>query len=160
MTTPLRRKEDPMGIPAEAGRQYWLEVLSAGGYTAIPRWTLDPVPGVAEHIAVLPDDLVAAMRRWAEQLGLPLHSVVLAAHAKVLSALSGEREVVTGYVAGPGGRALPCPLTTAPATWQRLLLDVARVEADLLTHRDFPVDDLRRELGVTGPAFETEFEPI
>ena len=30
---------------------------------------------------------------------LPLSSVLLAAHAKVLSALSGEQEVATGYVA-------------------------------------------------------------
>ncbi len=149
-----------MGIPAEAGREYWLEVLSAHRYTAIPRWTLDPVPGVAEHIAVLPDDLVAAVRRWADPLGLPLHSVVLAAHAKVLSALSGEREVVTGYVAGPGGRPLPCLLTTARQTCRGLLVDAVRVEADLLPRRDFPVDELRRELGVTGPAFETEFAPI
>ena len=32
--------------------------------------------------------------------GVPLSSVLLAAHAKVLSALSAERDVVTGYVAG------------------------------------------------------------
>ena len=40
-----------------------------------------------------------------------------------------------------------------------LLLDTHRVEAQLLSHADFPVDELRRELGVTGPAFETVFDP-
>ena len=58
------------------------------------------------------DDLAAAVRRLADGLELPLHSVALAAHAKVLAALSGEQDVVTGYAAGPGGRPLPCPLTT------------------------------------------------
>ena len=36
----------------------------AGGATAIPRWTLDPVPGVAEHAGPLADDLAAALAGW------------------------------------------------------------------------------------------------
>ena len=133
---------------------------SAGGATAIPRWTLDPAPGVAEHVAALDDDLGAAVRRLADELELPLHSVALAAHAKVLAALSGEQDVVTGYAGGPGGRPLPCPLRTEARSWRSLLQDTCRVESDLLRHRDFAVDELRRELGVAGPAFETEFDPI
>jgi hypothetical protein len=73
----------------ETGREFWRAVLLAGGATAIPRWTLDPAPGVAEHVATLDDDLAAAVRRLAYGLELPLHSVALAAHAKVLAALSG-----------------------------------------------------------------------
>jgi amino acid adenylation domain-containing protein len=144
----------------KTGREFWRAVLLAGGATAIPRWTLDPAPGVAEHVATLDDDLAAAVRRLADGLELPLHSVALAAHAKVLATLSGERDVMTGYAAGPGGRPLPCPLTTEPRSWRSLLQDTARVESDLLQHKDFAVDELERELGVAGPAFETEFDPI
>ena len=75
-------------------------MLLAGGFTAIPRWTVDPATGIAEHEATIPDDLAAALRRLAAELEMPLSSVLLAAHAKVLAALSGEREVATGYVAG------------------------------------------------------------
>ncbi|GAA5119182.1 non-ribosomal peptide synthetase [Pseudonocardia adelaidensis] len=144
----------------ETGREFWRAVLVAGGATAIPRWTLDPAPGVAEHVAILDDDLAAAVRRLADGLRLPLHSVALAAHAKVLAALSGEQDVVTGYAAGPGGRPLPCPLTTGARSWRWLLQDTARVEADLLQHGDFAVGELESELGVAGPAFETEFDPV
>src|SRR4051812_1995590 len=144
----------------KTGREFWCAVLLAGGATAIPRWTLDPAPGVAEHVVALDDDLAAAVRRLAEGLELPLHSVALAAHAKVLAALSGEQDVVTGYAAGPGGRPLPCPLTTEGHSWRSLLQDTARVESGLLQHRDFAVNELKRELGVAGPAFETEFDPI
>ena len=91
-----------MGTQEQAGREFWRGVLLAGGFTAIPRWTLDPVPGVGEHEATIPDDLVAALRRLADELAVPLSSVLLAAHAKVLAALSGEREVATGYVTGAG----------------------------------------------------------
>ena len=74
-------------------------------------------------------------------------------------ALTGEREVVTGYVAGRVAEPLPCRLTTEPESWRTLLQDVHRVESELLSYRDFPVDDLRRELGLTEPLFETVFDP-
>ena len=101
----------------------------------------------------------SALRRLAGELAIPVSSVLLAAHAKVLSALSGERHVVTGYIGGAGLRPLPCRLTTEAESWRELLLDTHRVEAQLLSHAEFPVDELRRELGVTGPAFETVFDP-
>ncbi len=148
-------REDPMGKLAETGRAFWRGVLLAGGFTAIPRWTLTPVTGVLEHEVTIPGDLVAALRRLAGELAVPLSSVLLAAHSKVLAALSGEREVSTGYVAAAGGHPLPCRLTTEPASWRTLLLDTHRVEAELLSHKDFPLEELRRELGLSGPSFET-----
>ena len=57
---------------AEAGREYWRGVLVAGGSTPIPRWSLDPVPGVGEHEAPIPDDVVVAARRLADELAVPL----------------------------------------------------------------------------------------
>ena len=50
----------------------------------IPRWTLDPVPGVAEYEVPLPEGLS----------GTP--SALAAAHTRVLAALSGEHEVSAG----------------------------------------------------------------
>ncbi|WP_392842154.1 amino acid adenylation domain-containing protein [Streptomyces sp. LN500] len=148
-----------MGKQVQADREFWRTVLLAGGFTAVPRWTLDPVTGVGEHEAAIPDDVVAALGRLAKDLAVPLDSVLLAAHAKVLAALSGEREVATGYVTVEGGRPLPCRLTTDPGPWRTLLLDAHRAVSDLLLHKDFPVDELRRELGLAEPPIETVFDP-
>jgi amino acid adenylation domain-containing protein len=148
-----------MEMPVEAGREFWLGVLGAGGFTAIPRWTLEPVTGVAAHETTIPDDLVAGLRRLAGELAMPFSSVLLAAHAKVLAALSGEHEVTTGHLAAEGGRPLPCRLTIGPGSWRALLLDTHRVERALLSYSTVPVDALRRELGLTGPSFETVFAP-
>ena len=148
-----------MGRLATGDREYWLSAFSAGGLTAIPRWTLNPTPGVAEYEATIPDDRVAALRRLADELGVPLSSVLLAAHAKVLAALSGEREVTTGYVVADRDRPLPCVLSTEPDSWRTLLKETHRAESELLAHKDFPVDDLRRELGLSEPSFETVFDP-
>src|SRR5213596_2457376 len=142
---------------AERGREFWRGVLLAGGFTAVPRWTLDPVPGIAEHEAKIGNDVVAALRRLADELAVPLSSVLLTAHAKVLGALSGEREVSTGYAAMQGRSPLLCRMTTEPHSWRAMLLEAHRAESEVLAHKDFPVDDLRRELGLIQPLFETMF---
>jgi amino acid adenylation domain-containing protein len=144
---------------AEAARQYWRSVLQAGGFTAIPRWTLEPTPGVARHETAIPADLTAALRQRGTELGVPLSSVLLAAHARVIGVLSGEPELVTGYLATPRGRPLPCRLAADAGSWRALLRDTHRAEWELLSYQDFPVDELRGELGLAGPSFETVFDP-
>ena len=89
-----------MNTQIEARREFWQGVLSAGGATAIPRWTPDPVPGVAEYVAALPAELVGELRRLAGGMELPLHTLALAAHAKVLAALSGEQDTPPELPAG------------------------------------------------------------
>ncbi len=142
---------------AGRGREFWRGVLLAGGFTAVPRWTLRPVAGVAEHEAKICNEVVAALQRLADELAVPFSSVLLTAHAKVLAALSGEREVSTGYAAMEGRSPLLCRMTTEPHSWRAMLLETHRAESDLLLHKDFPVDDLRRELGLIKPLFETVF---
>ena len=126
---------------AEARREFWRGVLT-GGFTAVPRWTEDPVPGIAGYEAAVPGDLLAGLRRRAAELGVPLSSVLLAAHAKVLAVLSGEPEVVTGYLASPRGLPLPCRVVVAPGSWGAVLRAAHRTEWEVLAHRDFPVGDL------------------
>ncbi|GAA4543739.1 non-ribosomal peptide synthetase [Pseudonocardia xishanensis] len=73
-----------------------------GVATAVPRWTLHPTPGRGVCEAPLrgpaPDD-----------------ATLLAAHAVVLAALSGERAVVTAVSTPEGPR--PCAITTG-GTWR------------------------------------------
>ena len=147
------------GLDLAADREFWRGVLLNGGFTAIPRWSVDPATGTAEHEAKIPDDLIATLRRLAAELEITATSVLLAAHAKVLAALSGERDVATGYVAQQGGRPLLCRLTTEPDSWRSLLLTTRQAESELLAHANFPVDDLRRELGLTEAFFETVLDP-
>ncbi|WP_086747684.1 non-ribosomal peptide synthetase [Streptomyces scabiei] len=129
----------------DAARKYWHEVLTAGGRTVVPRWSADPAKGVAAYEVALPERLLTASDGTA---------ALLAAHAKVLAALSGEGEVTTGWL--EDGRTLPCRLTTAPGdTWRALLGHTHRVTTELLTHAGYPVDALRHELGLSEPPFET-----
>src|SRR6266478_1383111 len=111
------------------------------GFTEVPRWTLNPAPGIGEHEAAVPVELVGELHRLAGGLKAPLSAVLLTAHAKVLGALSGEREVWTCYAA-KGSPPLPCRLTIGPRSWREVLLETARAESDLLAHSDVSEDDL------------------
>ncbi|SFL45787.1 AMP-binding protein [Geodermatophilus ruber] len=146
--------------PATAdGRAFWREVLLAGGSTTVPRWTREPVLGVAEHAVAVPADVTAAVRGLADELEVPLRAVLLAAHARVLAALAGAPEVTAGVVVAAGGRPLPCRLSTAAGSWRALVREAAHAEAALRTHGRFRLDDLRGELGVPGPSYETVLDP-
>src|SRR2546425_9279327 len=96
---------------AERGREFWRGVLLAGGFTAVPRWTLDPVPGIAEHEAKICNEVVAALRRLADEMAVPLSSGLLTPHAQGLCALSGRREGSTRY-SFQGPFPLLCRFTT------------------------------------------------
>jgi amino acid adenylation domain-containing protein len=143
----------------KSSREYWRHVLDFGGLTAIPRWTSRPFIGIAEHETTVPDELAVALRSFAEDSGIPVRTAFLAAHAKVLAALSGESKVTTGYAAKGCTQPLPCRLTVDPHSWRSLLLEIQQREAELLSHSEFPVEDLKREMGKSRPAFETVFDP-
>jgi amino acid adenylation domain-containing protein len=152
-------KEPDTEARAQAGREFWRGVLLPGGRTAIPRWSSRPVPGVAGHETPIPAGLATALSRLADELAMPVGAVLLAVHAKVLAALSGEPAVTTGYTTSQNAMPVPVRLTTAARSWRTVLADVRRAEEDVLAHRDFPVDELRRELGLTEPPSETTFGP-
>ncbi|WP_449486303.1 non-ribosomal peptide synthetase [Streptomyces avidinii] len=143
-----------------APKESWHGVLAAGsGFRPLPRWTRLQVAGVGAYEAPVPAGRATALRQLADSLGMPLNRLLLTAHAKVLAALSGEQAVTTGYVAAAGGRPLPCGLTTAPGSWRTLLEHTHHALAHLQANQDFPVDELRRELGLVEAPFETVLDP-
>ena len=148
---------DVLVPPAE---DYWRAVLADGGATTVPRWTRASVPGTATLHVPVPEPTLAALERVAGGLAVAPATVLLAVHAAVLAALSGEREVVAGYRAAPDGPPLPCRLTTAPHTWRDLVRTTAAAEDGLLGHRDAPVERVAAELGLAVPLFETVFAPV
>ncbi|MFD7610943.1 amino acid adenylation domain-containing protein [Streptomyces sp. NPDC059828] len=143
----------------DGSRDFWRGVLADAGRAAVPRWTSAPVPGVGEQEAAVPDEVASALPRLAGELGVPVESVLLAGHAKVLSALCGEDEVLAGYVAVQGAPAAPCRLDLTVSSWRGLVLGADRAARDVRTHLDSPWRELVGELGLSAAPFEVVVDP-
>ncbi|WP_432176842.1 non-ribosomal peptide synthetase [Streptomyces sp. Tue6028] len=153
MTTQVNR--------TQADRDYWRRVLTSGNLTPLPRGALEPRTGVGEYETPVPDATMSGLRKLASDSAVPLSALLLAAHAKVLTALSGEREITTGYVAAGRG-PVPCRLTTGLVSWRELLHHAQHIVADVLSHQQDATEcigALRDELGLVGPLFETILDP-
>ena len=88
-----------MDMLVESGREYWRGVLGAGGFTAIPRWTRDPAPSVAEHREPIPADVAAALHRLADSSALIAVSSSMTSTPAAASPLTAALD---------GGRPAPC----------------------------------------------------
>ncbi|MFJ6749525.1 amino acid adenylation domain-containing protein [Streptomyces sp. NPDC091266] len=148
-----------MTTPTTADEEFWSDQLTAGEFTAVPRWTRTPRPGTAEHETAAPDHLMTQLGHLANETGVTLNSVLLAAHAKVLSTLSGDREVATHYTGAVNGSPLPCRLTTAATSWRTLLVDTHQAESRLLAHAERAADDVGERQGVPCSPPEFVFDP-
>ena len=141
---PATEPRVPVPTSRQAGADRSPEPAEAFG--RIPRWTLQPVPGVAEHGEAVPDELAGALRRLADELAVPLSTIVHAAHCRVVCSLTGEREATTGYAGAEGGQPLPCRLETDVDSWRTLVLGAREAESALPS--DHP-----------DGSFETVFDP-
>ncbi|MFC9464129.1 non-ribosomal peptide synthetase [Streptomyces coelicoflavus] len=117
-----------MTTTVTAGHDTARPAPSGEGFTTVPRWTGAPRPGTARHDTSVPDDVTAALKARALELGVPLTALLLAAHAKVLAVLSGAPVVRGGYRSRADGTPPPWELTVAPGTWRELVLAAHRAQ--------------------------------
>ncbi|MCX4775408.1 amino acid adenylation domain-containing protein [Streptomyces sp. NBC_01264] len=121
------------------------------------------------YLAPLPQGLHARLTTLAAECGVPLRTVLLAAHLRVMALLGGGDAVTTGVV--HNGRAeetdgdkvvgaflntLPLSVEVTGTPWHGLVAHVAELEAELHAYRRFPLAEIQRLSG-GGPLFETFF---
>ncbi|HEU4881191.1 MAG TPA: amino acid adenylation domain-containing protein, partial [Longimicrobium sp.] len=158
-------------VASPGSRAFWRGVVDDAPVAELP-----PRQGAAEALdeapylwVDLPAETAEGLRRVADGEGVPLKTVLLAAHLRVLALLGGGTDVVTGYVtsgrpeADGGDRALGLFLNTVPlrvrmegATWRELLRRTWAAEEALLPHRRFPLAEMVNGTGARVP-FEAAF---
>ncbi len=159
-------------IASAAARGFWRGVTEGAPLTQLPPREGTETPDgveVPRHWVELPATTAEALRRAAESAGVPLKTVYLAAHLRVLALLAGAGEVVTGYVtsgrpetedgdrvAGVFLNTVPLRVEMAPETWADLARRVFAAERALLPHRRFPLAEIVRDAGGRTP-FEAAF---
>ncbi|KVX25305.1 hypothetical protein WL02_31010 [Burkholderia ubonensis] len=110
-----------------------------------------------------------ALKRFARELAVPLKSVLLAAHMKVMSLLGGGDDVMTYTVSNgrPENRdshaviglfvnSLAFRMKLAGGSWAELVMNTLQTENELLARRRYPMAELKRQHG-SEPLSETLF---
>ncbi|GAA4055870.1 non-ribosomal peptide synthetase [Nonomuraea soli] len=175
-------------VESDDERAWWSEHLAGLERLPLPRWPADSsaeptaspyavedwtLPeGSSEFYAwretKIPMELCQGLERVAEQLGVPLKSVLLAVHLRVLAYLTGSDDVVTGMAfngrleEADGTESRGLFLNSLPirarvgGTWAELIRAVFEEENGLLPHRRFPMSQIQQLVG-GGPLYETHF---
>jgi amino acid adenylation domain-containing protein len=150
---------------------FWREQLAVAPDARLPRHGA-PEGGSGDAVRLvdvaIPDDVVAGLRQLTRRAALPLKSLALAAHAKVLALETSQTAVVTGLVshgrpeAVDGDRVLglflntvPCVLRVGAGSWRELAQAAFDCERRLWPFRRYPLARLQQERG--GPLFEVGF---
>ena len=172
-------------------QEFWRDRLAAPPTGRIPRWSADDpddaavlagetVDGerhecdeAAGHgglMTPVPAELLRELEDFASRTAVPLKTVLLAAHLKVISLLTGSADVLIGMTAN--GRleeadaaevcglflnTVPLRVRLPEGSWQVLARAIFDAERALLPHRRYPMAALQRELGGEKPLFGVNF---
>ncbi|HVR95316.1 MAG TPA: amino acid adenylation domain-containing protein, partial [Thermoanaerobaculia bacterium] len=161
-------------LSSEESRSYWDAQRPGSLVSILPHWQAGPdhraTRSSGRHEIALSAQQSDGLRTVARRAGVPLKSLLLAVHCRVLADLVGRPEVVTGIVThgrpeSDGGEqvlglflnTLPFRLDLPGGSWIELGRRVFEAERGLLPHRRFPMAELQSR--VSGhPLFEVVFD--
>ena len=161
-------------VGSQEHRRFWAETLADPPLPQLPEpegraREESPAPRMHSESWVIPRSLADGLRRTAREAALPLKSVLLAAHCKVMSLLAGRPEVLTGLASNGRPEALdgeevrglflnmvPFRLDLEAGSWIDLARRAFDTEVATLPYRVFPMGVLQQELGGR-PLLETVF---
>ncbi|HEY0859108.1 MAG TPA: amino acid adenylation domain-containing protein, partial [Albitalea sp.] len=158
-------------LASAAHRQFWRQLLDGHMFTGLPAHDGCASAG-AEQPVIVDEAVRGRLRGVAERLGVPMRSVLLCAHLRVLALLSGRDDVTTGLVSNvrleqaDGDRVLGLFLNTLPfrqaiagGRWSDLIRQTFETELEVLRHRHYPYFQLYLDNGRT-PLYETAFNYV
>ena len=154
-------------------RNFLTQMLEDNSVARLPRWPIESQLKTEFEIESLsfdvPEDITEGLQQLVRSAAIPLHYLLLAAHVKVMSLLTGENDVTAGLVMDgrieePGGEqvlglylnTMPYRLKLQPGTWLELAQKVFNEVLSLLPARRFPLASLQHEFG-GAPLFENMF---
>ena len=154
-------------------RDFWLDRIADVNVMKLPNINkLKADKGERDIIKFEPyfsKDLSNAVKKLSVDLAVPLKTVLLAAHLKVMSLMGGHDDVMT-YTVGNGrpenrdGHAVVGLFVNSLAfrqklpggSWADLIKDTLKTENELLPYRRYPMAELKRQNG-SEPLAETLF---
>ncbi|MET0264063.1 MAG: amino acid adenylation domain-containing protein, partial [Duganella sp.] len=170
-TAALREKQ---ALRSASQRAFWRDYLDGHVYSALP-----PAEEQVDHASMdrnrmvrVSDDICTRLQALAAELSVPVRTVLLAAHLRVVSMLSGRDDVTTGLVSNVRPEAqdgdkilglflntLPLRQQLQPGSWKALIRATYANELAVLAHRHYPYAQLQVDNGRV-PYYEIVFNFI
>lgn len=166
--------QEQLTLRSQACQEYWQRKLENYTRLTLPSWTPLSMTEEADqpplcYVALSPAT-TKGLRHIASSARVPLKSVLLAAHMRVMSLLSGQRDILTGVVIngrieGNDGESVPgLFLNTVPfrlqlegGSWEQLALQVFAAEQEFWPYRRYPLAQMQKERG-GAPLFDIYFD--
>lgn len=165
-------QKEMKAVQSTEQQKYWEQKLKGAVFTKIPRW--DSKKGTQPEMRLqeiaISEEMSQGLKHLSESSQIPLKSLLLAVHIRVLKLLSGQSDVTTGVVfhgrleEKDGDRALGLYLNTLPfrlnldgGSWIELARQVVNVEQDLFPYRRYPLAEIQQRMSNGEPLFETFF---
>ena len=156
-----------------AAREFWLRALAVSHATTLESGVFREGPATADPVTtvLIPQELQDATEQLAKSRGLPMKSLLLAAHCVTLQRLSGESEITTGLVThGRPARAgaevaaglflntIPIALDDGHATWLDAVEHVTQFERASHRYQRYPLQAMQSDAG--RQLFDTAFNYV
>ncbi|WP_147373520.1 non-ribosomal peptide synthetase, partial [Gemmobacter lutimaris] len=169
-TPALAAVAEQAALRAPGARAFWAALLEDAEVLRLPPPAPDAPPGrVGLRFG---PEVLADLRALADRLGLPLRSLLLTAHLKMLALWGGTADVVSGLVTHTRPEArdaekmlglflntLPVRLRLGQESWQDLARATFAAEVDLAAHRHYPLAAIVEANGHV-PPFDVMFNFI
>ena len=147
-------------IASETTQAFWQQQIEGMSFAHMPRLpeTHRTVGTGNRYEVSVPPALSGAIKQLAETLEVPIKTILLAAHLRVIGLFSGQTDVVTGLVSNgrPEGEdgekiiglflnTLPFRLQLGPdESWTQLIRSTFQKEQAILAHRRYPLSEMQK----------------
>lgn len=179
LTQPTVEYRDFVALELEAlnsdtSRDFWSEKMKEPNLSTLPRWPKGMCPGGREQLRgpelQVEAEVLEGLKALAREAGVPLKTLLLAAHLRVMSFVGGQEDVITGLIsngrpeqadaekmAGLFLNTLPLRQRLSGGSWLELVRETFATEQEVMPHRRFPLAEIQRLAGGRS-LFETAFD--
>jgi amino acid adenylation domain-containing protein len=151
-------------LASEECQSFWNEKLDDAHLLELPARSAPAQSGGGPRVNVLdihfPDSLSDELHQLARSAAVPLKSVFLAAHVKVMSIIGGQTDVLTGLssngrpevkdgeqVRGLFLNMVPFRLNCSAGSWMDLVWETFKSELELMPYRRYPLAAMQKRVG-------------
>ncbi|KPA90327.1 non-ribosomal peptide synthetase [Pseudomonas sp. RHF3.3-3] len=164
---------EQLAVNDDSYREFWNERMRDVSVMRLPSF-VPPRADLGQREIIkfevpISGELSDAVKQLARELAVPLKSVLLAAHMKVMSLLGGVDDVMSYTVSNgrPENRdshaviglfvnSLAFRMSLPGGSWRELILDTLHSEHEVLARRRYPMAEVKRQHG-SEPLSETLF---